>query len=73
VIEMERLLVHSSNISSIGYVQSTQVLEIEFNSGSIYQYYNVPESIYNGLMAASSHGIFFQDHVRTVYKFKKIK
>lgn len=36
---MERQYVSSSNIASIGYDPDNQVLEIEFLSGAVYQYY----------------------------------
>ena len=53
---MERQYVSSSNIGSIGYDPENMILEIEFLNGSVYQYYDVPQSIYEGLMAADSHG-----------------
>ena len=40
---MERQYVSSSNIASIGYDPDNQVLEIEFLSGAVYQYYDVPQ------------------------------
>ena len=43
---MERKNVVSSNIKSIGYDESAMVLEVEFNNGAVYQYYNVPLYIY---------------------------
>lgn len=63
---MERQYVSSSNIASIGYDPDNQVLEIEFLSGAVYQYYDVPQSVYDGLMAADSHGKFLD-----VYKKKR--
>ena len=36
---MERQYVSSSNIASIGYDPDNLVLEIEFLSGAVYQYY----------------------------------
>ena len=46
---MERELVSSSTIVSIGYEGET--LEVEFKNGTVYQYYNVPEVVYSQLMA----------------------
>ena len=40
---MNRKPVRSSNISSIGYDSESKTLEIEFHSGGVYQYFNVPE------------------------------
>ena len=70
---MIRQTVSSSNIRSIGYVSKSQTLEIEFHSGGIYQYFNVPESIYNALMSASSHGSYFHHNIRDRYRYEKIR
>lgn len=61
---MERQYVSSSHIASIGYDPDNMVLEIEFLSGAVYQYYDVPQSIYEGLMAADSHGKFLAAYIR---------
>lgn len=61
---MHREPVISSNLHSVGYDETNNVLEIEFNSGGIYQYYNVPQSVYRGLMNASSHGKYFHAHIK---------
>jgi hypothetical protein len=67
---MNRIPVISSNLRSVGYDVSTQILEIEFHSSRIYQYFNVPESIYNNLMVAASHGSYFYHFIRNVYMYK---
>ena len=70
---MERNSVSSSNLASVGYDVSLKILEVEFNNGSIYQYFNVPESVYNGLMNASSHGSYFDSNVKKAgYSYKKV-
>lgn len=56
---MERVQVESSNLVSVGYNPETATLEIEFHSGSIYQYSGVPEDVYRGLMNAGSKGRYF--------------
>lgn len=68
---MERQPVSSSNISSIGYDQNTNVLEIEFIAGTIYQYFDVPEYVWRGLMEAASHGSFFTQHIKNVYSYTR--
>jgi len=70
---MNRTSVDSSNLKSVGYDVNTKILEIEFRDGSVYQYYEVPLSIYEGLMNASSHGKFFHAYVRNVYRYRRIK
>ena len=39
-------------------------LEVEFLSGAVYQYFDVPQSIYDGLMAADSHGKYFAAYIK---------
>lgn len=56
--------VTSSNILSIGYDPDNMILEVEFTTGAVYQYYDVPQSIYDGLMAADSHGTFLSAYVK---------
>lgn len=67
---MERKRVSSSNIRSIGYQNIT--LEVEFNNGRVYQYYNVPENLYNGLMSASSHGSYFASNIINRFRYKEL-
>lgn len=69
---MERTPVSSSNIVSIGYNPQLSTLEIEFNNGRVYQYFDVPESVYGELMAAQSHGKYFNQQIKGVYRFAKI-
>ncbi|SEN89859.1 KTSC domain-containing protein [Flavobacterium sp. CF108] len=69
---MEREFVKSSNISSIGYDDKNQILEIEFNHGGIYQYFDVPEYIYDQLMSANSKGSYFSSQIRDSYRTQKL-
>ena len=69
---MERISVSSSNISSIGYDEDSCTLEVQFNSGAIYQYFDIPLEIYNGIMQAGSAGQFFAQQIKGYYRFVKI-
>ncbi|QEH68185.1 KTSC domain-containing protein [Cellulosilyticum sp. WCF-2] len=69
---MNRTPVSSSNISSIGYDPSTSTLEVAFNSGGVYQYYNVPSNEYSALMNASSHGSYLAHHIKGRYQYRQI-
>lgn len=61
---MERSYVSSSNIESIGYDETTQILEVAFLTGAIYQYYGVPDQLYQGLMSASSKGTYLNQYIK---------
>lgn len=69
---MQRKVVSSSNISSIGYDSVTSILEIAFHDGSIYRYFGVPSAVYNALMSADSHGSYFAHAIKDVYRYEKI-
>lgn len=69
---MERITVGSSNLASVGYDQSSSTLEIEFNSGGVYQYYEVPSHIYDELMNASSLGSYFHHNIKSIYGFSQV-
>lgn len=61
---MDRKYVSSSKIAAIGYDSISQILEVEFLNGAIYQYYDVPETLYEGLMAADSHSNYLNEHIK---------
>jgi len=69
---MHRTSITSSNIRSIGYDLQSATLEVEFTSGDVYQYFNVPEHLYRGLMGASSHGQFLNDYIKYSYRYQKV-
>ena len=71
---MNRTPVSSSNLASVGYDPENMILEIEFQLGGVYQYFNVPESGYNRLMKADSHGKYFDAHIKKGgYRYRKIR
>ncbi|AWA39449.1 KTSC domain-containing protein [Pseudomonas fluorescens] len=69
---MERISVSSSNVASVGHDGASQVLEVEFLNGAVYEYYDVPEHIYQELIAASSVGSYLAQRVKNVYSFSRV-
>jgi KTSC domain len=69
---MRRRAVSSSAISSVGYDRKEQVLELEFSSGGVYDYYEVPPEVYAELMAAESKGRFIAEQIRGQYRSEKL-
>lgn len=65
--------VSSSNIASVGYDSGRKILEVEFHHGAIYQYFNVPKEVYEGLISAGSHGSYFYHNIKDEYKFNRLK
>ena len=69
---MERYTVASSNIASIGYDAGTETLDVEFLSGAIYQYYNVPQNMYDQLIQAGSKGRFLNTYIKNAYPYSRV-
>lgn len=69
---MERRSVSSSNIQSIGYDEETQVLEVEFKSGAVYQYTGVNVHLAHNLLGATSVGSFFAQNIKDSFSFKRV-
>ncbi len=66
---MHRTHVSSSAISSVGYDDRSSTLEVEFSSGAVYDYLNVPRRVYRDLLKAPSKGSFVSRRVRDQYPF----
>lgn len=67
-----RTTISSPSIASVGYDLYSLTLEIKFLNGSAYQYFDVPQHIYEGLMNASSHGQYFAQNIKGIYRYSKI-
>jgi hypothetical protein len=70
---MFREKVISQTLSSVGYDPIRRVLELEFTSGGIYRYSNVPNRVYMELISAESKGRYFDFSIRDRYAFKKVE
>lgn len=68
---MDMRPVVSSNLASVGYDADAEVLRIQFLSGRIYEYLDVPPSVYEGLMNARFKGRYFYTVVRFEYRYRQ--
>jgi uncharacterized protein len=71
VEKMEREMVESSTVVSIGYDDPSSTLEVEFRSG-LYQYYNVPASLHQELMGSDSKGKFINAHIKPAFACSRV-
>jgi hypothetical protein len=67
---MQREAVVSSAVRSVGYEDGT--LEIEFVSGRVYQYFDVPERLSRELIRATSIGTFFNERIRDRFRYARV-
>jgi hypothetical protein len=71
-IFLERQSVKSRILRSVGYNDSTKILEIEFTSGLVYQYSGVPPKVYADLMHSDEIGKYYSEKVRPKFQTKQI-
>ncbi|HEY0741144.1 MAG TPA: KTSC domain-containing protein [Chryseosolibacter sp.] len=57
---------------SIGHDPFQSILEIEFTSGEIWQFNNVPHNVYKEMLTFSI-GKYFQAFIRDKYGAKRVK
>jgi hypothetical protein len=76
---MDREVVVSVSVRAVGYDQVTSTLEIEFCDSSVYQYTNVSEDVYRGLMDSLGFNLektdlkYFNEHIKGKYKQKTVR
>jgi hypothetical protein len=69
---MKRLILESSSISSVGYDAAREILEVEFVTGVVYQYYGVGPKLYAQLLQAPSKGRFVNFKVKEHFPYRKV-
>ena len=69
---MEREIVKSSSIKSVGYDENKSILEIEFLNETVYDYFDVPKIIFLELKGAESKGKFY-NKIKDKFRFEKNK
>ena len=62
----------SSNIACIAYDRWKRQLYVQFHTGQIYTYYNVPSDDVEGLMTADSVGQYFAKFIKDSYDYVKL-
>lgn len=69
---MNNIHVASSSLQSVGYDARHETLEVEFHNGAIYQYYNLPQSMYEKLMEVASKDQFFNAQIRNRFPYSRV-
>jgi hypothetical protein len=69
---MERRRVNSSKLRAVGYDEKSQVLEIEFSNGQVFQYLKVYPEVYRRFMAAPNPTSFYDDKIAEEYTGRRV-
>lgn len=62
----------SSVIAGLEYDPASRTLEVEFRSGRVYHYFDVPKAEYLALTNAPSLGSYFNKEIRPRYRAEEI-
>jgi len=69
---MDRKYIDSSMLRGIGYDADSSTLELEFNSGAVWQYFDFPESLWYEFETAESQGKFFHQQIKNQYSESRV-
>ncbi len=56
---------------SVGYDAEAEILEIEFVNGHLYQYFDVPPSLFAEILGSESAGAYFNTAIRGHYRYAR--
>lgn len=62
----------SSVISTYSFDASTHTLKVVFLSGLVYEYLDVPESVYREMKEVKSKGTFLNTRIKGFFKYRKL-
>ena len=66
------LPVASTMASAIGYDSENEVLQIEFNSGAVYQYSDIDEDTFEDLYSSDAVGRYYNQYIKGKYQSQRI-
>ena len=62
----------SSVIASARYNARTRTMQVEFRTGRVYRYFEVPRRVYEELINAPSQGEYFNTRIRNNYRYREV-
>jgi hypothetical protein len=64
---------NSTAITAVVYLDQQALLEMEFGSGAVYRYFDVPTATYETFLLAESQGAYFNHYIRNRFAYAKIR
>ena len=62
--------VESATLLTVSYDEARALLQLEFCSRAIYQYFSVPAAVHQSLLAAPSKGRYFNQAIRGRFSYR---
>jgi hypothetical protein len=64
---------NSEHIRAVHYEPETRKLQIAFRKGGVYEYSDVPQMVYDGLVLAESASEFFRTTIKGVFDYERLE
>jgi KTSC domain len=64
--------VESATLVTVSYDDARELLQLEFCSRAVYQYFNVPAVVHRSLLDAPSKGRYFNEAIRGRFPYRLI-
>ncbi|NJN11240.1 MAG: KTSC domain-containing protein [Richelia sp. RM2_1_2] len=71
--EFAMLPIASTMANAIGYDSENEVLQIEFNSGAVYEYSDIDEDTWEDLYTSDAVGRYFNQNIKGRYQSQRIE
>ena len=62
----------TSTIVAVAYIEDEETLSIRFNDNSVYEYFDVPEEIYEDLLESLNTKQYFMQNIKGKFKYEKV-
>lgn len=62
---------NSSNIARFKYDAASQILSVEFINGGVYNYFDVPEFVFEEMRSAGSRGQYLAQRIKSTYRYAR--
>jgi hypothetical protein len=69
---MVRVPLGSQAVAAAGYEGATRTLELEFRSGRVYRFADVPETVYEWLLRVPNKGIYVARSITGQYAYEDV-
>jgi len=69
---MNSTAVESTTLATVAYDDAQELLQLEFCSRAVYQYYGVPAPVHEALLRAASKGSYFNRAIRGRFPYRLV-
>jgi hypothetical protein len=68
---MNWISINRSNLAAIAYDETTSTLYVRFRRGGTYSYADVPQAVFQELLAAPSKGKYHAANIKPKYRYRR--